>query len=726
MSRRARKNRNPRTASPARPGAWTGAADMAPAHGPAAEAGWMVEDSGVWGLRPQRRPFQGAIPTPEEIRRIFGPARTLGANLEVQGAADSQLAGAGVYSLIQHSFEAGLGLGATPFPGYPFLAGLTQNGLVSACVDTVAGEMTRTWIKLTRRGEITDRNGNGQDDTLDGLGDDLKKFKLQSVFHRAATLTGYYGGCLIFIDTGAAGADLKTPLDISDKSAELKPGGLRGFTVVEPISVFPGQYNTIDPLSPHYFRPSTWWIQNLEVHASRLIRVVSNEPPVILRPSYNFFGIPLAQILYDYVLHFQECRLAAQRLLTKFSLTILQTDMSSVLSGGPANILERRLAYFVQNRSNDGILAIDKEAENVLNLATPLSGVTEIVKQALELIACIAKVPAVKLLGISPNGFNPTGESDLRNYYDHVASQQEKILRPGLETALRVIQLNGPGEISPDIDFAFAALSRDDEKVQADIRKTRADTAAVYIQAGAVTSAEVRAALVQDPDSGFNNLDLEGGEAEMEGELAKIFPGLSPGPGSSDIAPVWGSPAATGRPVEIKAASAAKVAKVGRLAELWAKDWKEEDHPRDEGGQFGSGGGSGGEAKTTQEEKQKKIDSVKIDFDQDNTLPGLNTEDLERLGKEDKPVVLKKGVIDRNFERHPDIRPEEYNFLIGHALYNPDVIKPSKREDKPNYYNFIKHLDDTNSVVLIELSSGKEQHEIVHLVKMNDANAGKL
>jgi phage-related protein (TIGR01555 family) len=665
---------------------------------------------GVWGLRPQ--------PTPEEIRSAYGPARTLGASPEVQQAADSQLDGAGVYSLIQHSLESGLGLGGTPFPGYPFLASLTQNGMVSACVDTVAAEMTRAWIKLVAgaiaigpsyhngdqaSGSATDPSasdssagngpglspgrdldGNGQDDRLDALGDDLKKFKLQSVFHQAATLAGYYGGCLIFIDTGASGADLKLPLNMTEKSGELKPGALKGFTAVEPISVFPGQYNTLDPLSRHYFRPATWWIQSQEVHASRLIQIVSNLPPVILRPSYNFFGIPLAQILYDYVLHFQECRVAAQRLLTKFSLTVLQTDMSAVLAGGRPDNLENRVAYFVRNRSNDGCLVIDKDAENILNLTTPLSGVSDIVKQSLELIACIAKVPAVKLLGLSPSGFNATGESDLRNYYDHVASQQEKILRPGLETALKVLQLNRLGKICPDIDFTFAPLSRDDEQVQANIRKTRADTDAVYIQAGVVTAAEARGKLTQDPDSGFDNLNQEDGGAELEEELAKIFQGpAAPGPQNS----TGHGPGAS-------------------------DSFNEEDHPRDEGGKFGSGGGGAAKA-TSQEEKQKKIDSVKIDFDGDNTLPGLNAEDLEQLGATDKPVLLKKEIIDKNATRHPDVSREDSARMIGQALYNPDLVAPGHGE-KP-YFNFIAQTGpEKNSITLLEVSETKDSFEIVN------------
>ena len=285
-------------------------------------------------------------------------------------------------------------------------------------------------------------------------------------------------------------------------------------------------------------------------------------------------------------------------------------------------------------------------------------------------------------------------------------------------------------------------------------------------------AAEARDRLAQDPDSGYDNLgQSEEDDAEMEGELAKIWEAET-GPGgpappaleaeggdnvqatslngaqvSSMVSIV--SQVATGQlprgsginillaAFPISSEVAEKImGEAGQgfvpagqeqpASSLGQDAWNEEDHPRDEDGQFGSGS-RGGAAKTTSpEEKQKKIDSVKINFDRDNTLPGLNAEDLEKLGKEDKPVVLKKSVIERNSDRHPDIRQEEYNYLISHALYDPDSIKPSKNKDKPNYYNFVKHLEDTNSVVLIELSSGKDSHEIVHLVKMNDKNAGKL
>ena len=75
-----------------------------------------------------------------------------------------------------------------------------------------------------------------------------------------------------------------------------------------------------------------------------------------------------------------------------------------------------RLQIMSQNRSNDGVIAVDKDAEDIVKVETPMAGVTDVVRQSLEIVAALNRTPAVKLLGISPSGFNATGESDIRNY----------------------------------------------------------------------------------------------------------------------------------------------------------------------------------------------------------------------------------------------------------------------------------------------------------------------
>lgn len=437
---------------------------------------------------------------------MYGPAKTLGAPEDVQMAMDAQLAESGVYSLLQHTLEMGMGV-APQFMGYAALQNIAQNGLIRACIETVADDMTRAWIEFKREGEGGE-NGDEGEALLTDLAQAVKRFELQRHFHEAAELVGYEGGAFIFIDTGVAGDLLAHPLNLSRFSGELRPGGSLRFVVVDPVNVFPGDYNSLSPLRPDYFKPGWWWVLGQRVHASRLIRLTANEVPVLLRPTYNFLGIPQAQILWDYVLHFQECRAAEARLLTKFSLTVFKTKMDDILfaSGGTAE-LDARIRYMIQSMSNDGVLAVDKESEDVIKLETPLSGVTDIVRQSLEILAALNRTPAVKLLGISPSGFNATGESDIRNYYDHISSQQEKVLRDGVKKALDCIQLHLRGKIDPSITFDFAPLGEEDRAALSAYQKTKADTIAVYMDRDIISPEEARKVLADDPDSGFAGID---------------------------------------------------------------------------------------------------------------------------------------------------------------------------------------------------------------------------
>ena len=467
-------------------------------------------------------PAQPLPPAPDDISRLYGPAKTLGAPEEVRLAMDARLADSGVYSLLQHSLELGIGI-APQFMGYGVLQNLAQNGLIRACVETVADDMTRAWIELKREGEGSD------DSLLTDLAQACKRFALQRLFHEAAELVGYEGGAFLFIDTGVVGKELERPLNVSPYSAELRPGGLLRFVVIDPVNVFPGDYDSLSPLDPDYFRPRWWWVLGQPVHASRLIRLVANECPVLLRPAYNFLGIPQAQILWDYVLHFQECRAAESRLLAKFSLTVFKTKMEDILyaAGGTAQ-LDARIRYMIQSMTNDGVLAVDKETEEVVKLETSLSGVTDIVRQSLEILAALNRTPAVKLLGISPSGFNATGESDIRNYYDHIMSQQEKVLRDGIRKALDCIQLHLRGTIDPSVTFGFAPLGEEDRAALAARQKARADIIATYMGRDVISREEARRSLAGDPDSGFSNINpdrMPQGDGERRARDRK--PGIS-------------------------------------------------------------------------------------------------------------------------------------------------------------------------------------------------------
>lgn len=553
------------------------------------------------------------------------------------------------------------------FLGYPMLSNIAQDPLIRSGIEVIVDDMTRKFIDLTSKGE------NDLSTSIAELESDLQSFRIKSIFNRALATTGYQGGCLVYVDVGELDdEEKKTPLYLD--AATFKKGSFRGLRIIEPINLYPGRYDTLDPTSEDYFNPETWFVLGKEYHRSRFLYFAQNEVPLILKPLYNFFGISLAQQVLEYVQNFTENRRSAQRLLNKFSLTIWRTDMSQFLSGGDCNSLTQRVKYFNAQRSNDGTVLLDKETEEMEQINTPLSGVTDIVSMSLDLAPVILGISKDKYFGDLPKGLNASSEGTNRIYYDKIQSLNEKICYDNVEKVLKILQLNRYGEIDDNISFQFAPLWEMDERERAEINKVKADTAAVYLDRGALSAEEVRGSLADNPDSGFSNIDVDDvPETESFAD------------------------------VDLDDRDEA-----GSVFDEAMDEWDESKHPRAENGQFGNGNGN---KKVNTEEKIRK---VKIDFSKDNILPELNEEDVEELGVKSKPVLLKKSIIDRNLSQHPEVSKDDYEMLTATALYNADAIIPGNAE-KP-YYNFIARVSDKkSSVVLLEVADNKDNFEIVHL-----------
>ena len=104
----------------------------------------------------------------------------------------------------------------------------------------------------------------------------------------------------------------------------------------------------------------------------------------------------------------------------------------------------------------------------------------------------------------------------------------------------------------------------------------------------------------------------------------------------------------------------------------------------------------------------------------------LNKDTLNKFNLEDKPILLKKNIIEKNKLNHPDITEEEARRIIGNALYKPETILKAN-PNKPTYHNFISRTDDEHSnIVLLELSDEKENYKIVHFYRMNKKGQRRL
>jgi hypothetical protein len=134
-------------------------------------------------------------------------------------------------------------------------------------------------------------------------------------------------------------------------------------------------------------------------------------------------------------------------------------------------------------QSNEGMSimdATDKFEAHQFNFA----GLSEVLTQFGQQLSGAAQIPLVRLFGQSPAGLNSTGESDIRNYYDMINSQQEAKLRGPVQVLLEVLYRSEFGQPLPDgFEFSFRPLWQlaEDQKAQASLQITQ-EVLAAYEQ----------------------------------------------------------------------------------------------------------------------------------------------------------------------------------------------------------------------------------------------------
>lgn len=397
---------------------------------------------------------------------------------------------------------------ANGFPGYQYLADLSQRPEYRKMASRLAEEMTRKWIAFKTKGD------GDKTDKITKIEEALERHRIRELFKEAAEDDGYFGRGQIYVEMksprGTVATDdpieLASPLFLDPR--KITKGSLVAFRKVEPVWTYPGVYQSTSPLKAGFYKPGEWYVMGQIVHCSRMLMFISREVPDILKAAYNFGGLSMSQIAEPYVNNWLRTRNSVGDLVHSFSLTILKTNMEATLSGAGDEGLAERADLFNQYRDNRGLMITDKEMEEIEQINTPLSGVHELQAQAQEQMASVSSIPLVVLLGITPSGLNASSEGEIRVFYDYVKGQQGSIYRDNLKRVIDIVQLDEFGEIDPDITFEFVPLFELSEKEIAEANKVEADTDAIYIDRGVLMPEDVRARLATDPDSPYHALEL--------------------------------------------------------------------------------------------------------------------------------------------------------------------------------------------------------------------------
>lgn len=475
-----------------------------------------------------------------------------------------------------------------------------------------------------------------------------------------------YGGAFIYINTDDT--NLSLPLYLNEKTASTNK--ITGLTIIEPWQAAPVQVNSFNPLKENYMEPDLWWVlgASTSVHKTRLIPVVFYSVPDLIKPLYNYLGLPLSFYMKNYVSNADTVRQSISDLVLRFRTKIIKTTAQKIAD--PQT--QARVKYMNATSNNLATLLLAKD-EEWIETVTSLSGMDNLLSQMYELMTASTRgIPVTKLLGLSPRGFNATGEYDENNFYDVIDGYASSVVIPAMEKVAEYILCFKAGVLD-EPKYTFNPRKQIKQKEQAEINNLKADYISKLIMSGVVTGKDAIRAISED-NFKFDWIDLEDYNSPENPEIEK------------------------------------------EILNQWMDEWKESEHDRDENGRFKGNGSSS----KNNNDIQAKIDSLNnIDFSKDNKLPNLNQDTLEEYGFEDKPVLLKKEVIDKNKRDHSDIDETLSKRIIGNGLYRPEAILKGNK-DKPDYYNFISRTDDNHSdIVLVELSDKKENYEIInyHIIK---------
>lgn len=393
------------------------------------------------------------------------------------------------------------------FEGFPKLSFLVQSSDYFSVVETTANEMTREWGEFKVIGG--DSSQEGQKERVKALNDAFNRFGIKKIFNQHIRNELTFGRSQLFIKIEGQEDRLDLPLVISDRT--IPKGSLKSISVIEPIWSTPSEYNSTDPTEPDFFKPTAWWVSGKEIHADRLLTLVSRPVPDMYKPAYNFSGLSMLQLMQPYVERWQRAVDSTADLLDDFSTSGIKTDLGDILSGSesnPSTILSR-VMMFNMMKSNRGAMVLDKDLEEFFQVNTPLTGVPDLMRHFQEQLAAPSHTPLVKLLGLTPSGLNANSEGEIRVYYDYTSSQQEFTIQWHIERISKIMQLHLFGNIDESIRFVFNPLYQLSDKEISEMMMYDCQSLESLLRSNVISQEEARRAIASQEDWILSSIDPE-------------------------------------------------------------------------------------------------------------------------------------------------------------------------------------------------------------------------
>jgi uncharacterized protein len=300
----------------------------------------------------------------------------------------------------------------------------------------------------------------------------------------------------------------------------IQPKSYKGIVQIDPYWCAP-QLNGKDASEPdsiHFYEPTYWIINGKQVHRSHLVIFRNSPPPDILKPQYIYGGVPVPQQIMERVYAAERVANEAPQLVQTKRTNIWLTDLERVMANSDTAIAA--LNNWQYYRDNYGIKLGDKDGDEFQQFDTSLGDLDTVIMTQYQIVAAAAGVPATKLLGTTPKGFNATGEHETASYHEELESIQANDLTDFVERhhlcVMRSYVSPQLGIEPVDTYVQWNPLDTPTAKEQADTNLVKAQTGAMLVQSGAISGEDERERISMDKFSGYHTLGID--EVEPDGD----------------------------------------------------------------------------------------------------------------------------------------------------------------------------------------------------------------
>jgi uncharacterized protein len=363
-----------------------------------------------------------------------------------------------------------------------------------------ADDATRAW-----------RAWQAENDQIEKIEEVEIYHKIQKKTRKAKTLERLYGGSAMIL-----GVDGSGPATSELKLERLKAECLRFVHVVSKHELQSIDGVLEDDLESPYFGQPRMYVRTdtvgnrVEIHPSRVIRFGGEDLPDPAMAS-DGWGESVLQAMNDAIVAAGLVAQGTASLLNELKTDVIGIkELSAQVSTNEATaLLRRRFEITNLMKSNNRLTLIDKE-DTWSRMQLSFASLPELIQTYLQIASASADIPATRMLSKSPDGMNSTGQSDTRNYYDKVGSEQANEITPALSQLDEIIIISALGSRDPNIYYDWNPLWQMTEAEQADtaLKKAQvmtADVAAMLIPTDALAKGRQNQLIEDNTYPGLEN-----------------------------------------------------------------------------------------------------------------------------------------------------------------------------------------------------------------------------